>query len=61
MSKDNMRSLGTAVKDDCEPQCGHLESNSGPLQEQQLLSTTEPPSSPKRTKFYLGYKKNKTS
>lgn len=34
--------LGTKITDDCEPPCGCLEENPDPLQEQQVLLTSEP-------------------
>ena len=36
----------------CEPQCGCWELNSGPLEEQEMLSTTEPSLQPLGSNFY---------
>lgn len=41
-SEEDIRSFGNEIKDDYELQCGYLESNPGPLQEQQLFLITEP-------------------
>jgi hypothetical protein len=37
---------GTGVRDGCGPPCGFWEPDLGPLQEQQVLLTTEPSSHP---------------
>ena len=37
-----IRSLGTGVTDSCEQPCGCWELNLGPLEEQEMLLTTEP-------------------
>lgn len=41
-SEDSMESPGTEVTDDCEPPYGFCEPNSGPVEEQLVLLTTEP-------------------
>jgi len=41
-SEEGIRSPGTGDKEGCEPPCGFWELNLGPLQEQQVLLTTEP-------------------
>lgn len=44
-SKEGIGSLKTGATDGCEPQFGRFEPNPGPIKEQQVLSTTELPSS----------------
>ena len=41
-----VRSPGTGIKDSCELPCGYWELNSGPLEEQPVLLTTEPSPAP---------------
>lgn len=41
LSEVNTGSPGVVVRDDCEPLCGCWVLNLGPLQEQQVLVTTE--------------------
>jgi hypothetical protein len=43
------------ITDGCEPQCGYWELNSGPLEEQSVLSTAEPSLQPQHL-FYLNVK-----
>jgi hypothetical protein len=43
MSKEDSESSGPRVIDGCEILCGCWRLNLGPLQEQKLLLTTEPP------------------
>ena len=45
-SEEGIWSLGTGVTDICEPACGCCGLNPGPLQEQQVLLTTETPLQP---------------
>ena len=40
------------IKDGCEPPCGYWELNSGPLEEQAVLLTTEPSLQPQP---YISY------
>ena len=45
-SEEGIGFPGTGVADGCEPLCGCWESNLGPLEEQQVLLTTELSPSP---------------
>ena len=42
-SEDGIRSPGSGVADSCEPPCGGWDLNPGPLEEQPVILTTEPP------------------
>jgi hypothetical protein len=41
------------ITDGCEPPCGCWEVNSGPLEEQPVLLTTEPSLQPRSSTFHL--------
>jgi hypothetical protein len=49
--EESTRFHGTTVVDGCEPPCGCWELNSGPLGEQPVLLTTEPPLTPPPSTF----------
>jgi hypothetical protein len=42
----NQKRASDPITDGCEPQCGCWELNSGPLEEQSVLLTAEPPLQP---------------
>ena len=42
LSSDTPGKVSDPIRDGCEPPCGCWELNSGPLQEQSVLLTTEP-------------------
>jgi hypothetical protein len=55
MTEDSIRqkrALNPAI-DDCEPPCGCWELNSGPLEEQSALLTTEPSLHPSYHNFFF--------
>lgn len=62
---EDVRSPGTGVTGGCEPPCEGWEQSSGPLQEHQVLPTTEPPLQPSNNNtfnekdFFSNYKPNK--
>jgi hypothetical protein len=48
----HQRRTSDLITDGCEPLCGCWELNSGPLEEQTMLLTTEPSLQLKETYFY---------
>ena len=54
-SNTHYKSALDPIMDGCEPSCGCWELNSGPLEEQMVLLTTEPLLKPLTHCFKLGY------
>ena len=50
--EEGVRTSGTGVMDGCRLPCGCWELNSGPLEEQPVLLTTEPSLQPQKSVFF---------
>jgi hypothetical protein len=58
MASDQPETGGT---DSCESPCGYWELNPGPLQEQPVLLTSEPPLQPKVRSLIFGKQRQRSS